>query len=723
MGEVFLAEDTKLDRKVALKFLPPNLTTDKESIQRFQREAKAAAALNHPNIVTIYEIGEFEQKTFIAMEYVEGSTLKDKIASGPLPLAETLEITAQICEGLSKAHEAGIVHRDIKPQNILIDKDNRVKILDFGLAKLRVGANGYSPSTTKIGTTMGTINYMSPEQAMGKEVDHRTDIWSTGVVFYEMITGQLPFKGDYEQAVIYSILNEEPEPKTGMSMELDRIVKKALSKRPEERYQNIEEIMTDLKSLMKGIENESVKKQSEKKSVPSIAVLPFVDMSPNKDQEYFCDGMSETLINALTHISELHVVARTSAFSFKGEKLDVREIGQKLNVKTVLEGSVQKAGNRLRITAQLIKVADGYHLWSEKYDRTMEDIFDIQDEISLAIVDNLKVKLLGREKAAVVKRYTDNLEAYNLYLKGRFFCEMFTPKGFEKAIDCFEKALQKDRNYAMAYIELGITQRYMTLMGNISPRVCIPKMWAYAEKALKIDKNIGEAHCLQAIYHMNYDWDWPAAEEELKQALNLNPNSSYIHRYHSLFLMFIERHDDAVAAIKRARELDPLSSLINFNVGHILYFAGRYDESINELQVLFTMNPNYYLLHFCLGYNYRKKSLMNEALAEYEKAYTLSGGVPWTVMLLSTALYETGNEDRARNLLINLEERSKHEYIAPVCFYFIHRTFGNSDDASYWLEKAYEEHDGFLCYCRVFPDNTYRIPLDPRLTEKLKKME
>jgi len=404
-----------------------------------------------------------------------------------------------------------------------------------------------------------------------------------------------------------------------------------------------------------------------------------------------------------------------------GEKLDVREIGQKLNVNTVLEGSVQKAGNRIRITAQLINIIDGYHIWSEKYDRNMEDIFDIQDKISLAIVDNLKVKLLGREKAVIVKRYTEDMEAYDLYLKGRFFCEMMKPKDFEKAIECYEKALQKDRNFTLAYIELGITQRLITLMGNISPHVCMTKMRAYVEKALEIDNNLGDAHCLLAIYHMTYDWNWPAAEEEIKQALNLNPNSSNIHLYHSLFLMFIERYDDAVAAVKRARELDPLSNLMNFNIGHILYFAGRYDESIKEVQTLLTMNPDYYLPHFCLGYNYRKKSLMKEALAEYKKAYTLSGGVPWSVMLLSTALYETGKEDRARKLLIKLEERSKHEYIAPVCFYFIHRTFGNSDKASYWLEKAYEEHDGFLCYCRVFPDNTYRIPPDPRLTEKLKK--
>jgi serine/threonine-protein kinase len=713
MGVVYKAEDTKLKRTVALKFLPPEFMRDKEAKERFIQEAQAAAALNHPNICTVYEIDEADGHTFIAMEYLEGQSLKDKISSGALEIEEALDTAVHIAEGLQEAHENGIVHRDIKPANIMLTNRGQAKIMDFGLAKLEWGVD-----LTKTATIMGTVAYMSPEQAKGEKVDHRTDIWALGAVLYEMLSGVRPFKSSHDQAAIYAILNEKPEPLSLLRKDipdvLEKIVFKALAKTPTQRYKNMGELLRNLKR----ISFVSIPTDEEKKS---IAVLPFVDMSPQKDQEYFCDGLAETLINALTHISELHVVARTSAFSFKGEKLDVREIGQKLNVKTVLEGSLQKAGNRIRITAQLINIIDGYHLWSEKYDRNMEDIFDIQDEISLAIVDNLKVKLLGREKAAVVKRYTDDLEAYDLHLKGRFYTEMFTPKGFEKAIECFEKALKIDGNFALAYIDMGIVMRFITLFGNLSPNDVIPKMRAYAEKALEIDKNLGDAHCLLAICHMTYDWDWPAAEEELKQALTLNPNSSYIHLYHSLFLLFIEKHDDAVAESRRARELDPLSSLINFFVGHILYFAGRYDESIKELQVLLTMNPNYYLPHFCLGYNYRKKSLMNEALAEYEKAYTLSGGVPWTVMLLATALYETGNKDRAKKLLISLQDRSKHEYIAPVCFYFIHRTFGNSDDASYWLEKAYEEHDGFLCYCRVFPDNTYRIPPDPRLTEKLKK--
>ena len=504
MGVVYKAQDTKLKRIVALKFLPPELTRDSDAKQRFINEAQATSALDHQNICTVHEIDEVptegQEQTFIVMACYEGETLNDKIRRGPLEIEEAIHIAIQIAHGLEKAHKKGIVHRDIKPTNIILTEDGVVKIVDFGLAKLTGQVK-----ITKAGTTIGTAAYMSPEQARGKEVDHLTDIWSLSVVLYEMVTGQLPFKGEYEQSVIYSILNEEPEPIISVSMELDRIVKKALNKNPEDRYDSIEEIMTDLKALRKGIENESMKKQGEKKSVPSIAVLPFVDMSPQKDQEYFCDGMAETLINALSNISELHVVARTSAFSFKGVNLDVREIGQRLNVKTVLEGSVQKAGKRIRITAQLINIIDGYHLWSEKYDRDMEDIFDIQDEISLAIVENLKVKLLGKEKAFLVKRRTDDVEAYNQYFKGIYFVRLYTTEGYEKATEYFELSLQNDPNYALAYYGLSAVSYVKSFWGNVPPKEAYPKARIYAEKALEIDTTLAEAHAALGFINMFYD--------------------------------------------------------------------------------------------------------------------------------------------------------------------------------------------------------------------------
>jgi len=728
MGIVYKAEDTKLKRTVALKFLPPELTRDPEAKQRFIHEAQAASALQHNNVATIHEINETKPapgepgdgQMFICMDCYEGEILKDKIQNGPMKVEEAIDITIQVAEGLKKAHKKGIVHRDIKPANIFITEDGVVKILDFGLAKLAGPAQ-----LTKTGTTLGTVSYMSPEQARGEEVNHRTDIWSLCVVLYEMVTEQLPFKGEYEQSVIYSILNEEPDPIIGVSMELDRIVKKALSKRPEDRYQNIEEIMTDLKSLRKEIENELLKKQSEKKSVPSIAVLPFVDMSLQKDQEYFCDGMAETLINALSHISELHVVARTSTFSFKGEKLDVREIGQRLNVKTVLEGSLQKAGKRIRITAQLINIIDGYHLWSEKYDRDMEDIFDIQDEISLAIVENLKVKLLGKEKASLVKRRTDDVEAYNQYLKGIYFARQYTTEGFEKANRYFEHSLQDDPNYAPAYYGLSAVCYAKSFWWNLPPKEAYPKARIYAEKALEIDTTLAEAHAALGFINTIYDWNWDAAERELKHALELNPNSAIIHVYYSWLLTFTRKHEEAIAGMNHAQQLDPLSSSMNAHAGLTLCLAGRTDESIEELLRTIEMNPNYFLAHDNLGMAYLANSMIDEAIEEFEKAVDLSKEVPMTVAHLAEAYFLSGNEENGEKLFNSLKERSKQEYVAPICFFSIHLGRRDLDQMFHCLERAYEEHDSFLPWIFNFMDiNDFRtrIRSDPRFKALHKKM-
>ena len=452
MGVVYKAEDTKLKRTVALKFLPPGLTRDAEAKKRFIHEAQVASALDHNNICMIHEIDETKPapgepgdgQMFIVMAHYEGKILTDKIQKGPLKIDEAIEITVQMAQGLDKAHQKGIVHRDIKPGNIIVTEDGVVKIVDFGLAKL-----AGQVKITKTGTTIGTVAYMSPEQARGQEVDPKSDIWSLGVVLYEMVTGQLPFKGEYEQAVVYSILSEELEPISGIPTGLERIIRKALTKSSEERYQHIEEILADLKSLRKEIEAELLQKQSKKKSVPSIAVLPFRDMSPQKDQDYFCEGIAEELIDALVKVEGLKVASRTAAFQFEGKGHSIRKIGEELNVNTVLEGSVRKAGNRLRITAQLVNVADGFHVWSEKYDRDTEDIFAIQDEISLAIVDNLKVKLLKEEKAKLVKRHTDNKEAHDLYLKGRYFWNRRYEVGLQKSIECFQLAINKDPHYAL----------------------------------------------------------------------------------------------------------------------------------------------------------------------------------------------------------------------------------------------------------------------------------
>ncbi|MFQ5641986.1 MAG: protein kinase, partial [bacterium] len=505
MGIVYKAEDTKLKRTVALKFLPQDLTRDQEAKERFLHEAQAASALDYPNICTIYEIDETEDgQMFICMAYYEGATLKLLIDNCQLTIYQSIEIAIQVAQGLAKAHEQGIIHRDIKPANIMVTRDGVVKIVDFGLAKL-AGVT----QITRTGTTMGTVAYMSPEQTRGETVDQRTDIWSLGAVLYEMLTAQLPFRGDYEQAVVYSILNEEPEPLAELgikvSAKLEQIVAKALAKSPDRRYQKMKEMLTDLRVLKKESEAESTKEVlTKKKPALSIAVLPFVDMSSQKDQEYFCDGMAEELIDAMTKIEGLQVVSRSSAFQFKGESPDIRKVGEKLNVNHVLEGSVRKAGNRLRITAQLINVEDGYHLWSEKYDREMEDVFAIQDDIARTIVSTLKIKLVGEQEAPLVKRHTDNLEAYNLYLKGRYFWNKRHEGGMQQAMEYFNQALEKDPAHALAYSGLADCFIILGFYTYLPPKEAFSKAKALAQKALEIDDTLGEAHTSLGFVRWDY---------------------------------------------------------------------------------------------------------------------------------------------------------------------------------------------------------------------------
>ncbi|NIM98205.1 MAG: protein kinase [candidate division Zixibacteria bacterium] len=719
MGEVYLAEDTRLRRRVALKFLPSQYTSEPELKARFMREAQAAAALNHPNIITVHEVAEYKDKLYIAMEYVEGESLKDLIARKELSIGQVLDVALQISDGLSAAHQVGIVHRDIKPQNILMGKDNRIRICDFGLAKAKRDV-----TLTQAGSTLGTVAYMSPEQAQGMEVDQRSDIFSFGVILYEMITGQLPFKGEYEAAVIHSIINETPEPlaryKPNVPEGLQRVVEKATEKNSEMRYQHVDDLGADLRKLKK--ELEFVKEQpSAKRRQPSIAVLPFTNLSADPEQEYFCDGMAEEIINALTHVEGLRVVARTSAFSFRGKEVDIREIGHKLNVETLLEGSVRKAGNRVRITAQLVNVADGYHLWSEKYDRDMEDIFAIQDEISLAIVDKSKVHLLGEEKSKIVKRHTGDLEAHNLYLKGIYFLRMYTADGFNRAIEYFEHSLQKDPDYALAYYGLAEVFYAISFWGNVPPNDAYPKAKEHAKKALEIDDTLGEAHAALGLVYTFYDWRWKSAERELNQALKLHPNSAIIHMSHSWFLTLTERHEKAVIEAKYAQDLDPLSGLISAHVGLACIWGSQYDKAIEELQMTLTLTPGFYLAHYYLGLAYRAKSMIEEAIEEFEKAVDLGTGTPWPAMILATNYFESGKNAQGEKLLKSLKQRLRHEYMPSLGFFYIHLVRGELELALDWLERACKERDSFLPWSRIIPIDSYRIPDEPKFRALLQE--
>ena len=722
MGEVYLAQDTKLDRKVALKFLPVQLASDGELKERFKREAQSAAALNHPNIITVYEVSEYENRPFIAMEYVEGESLKDLIARKELPIGEVLDVALQVSDGLAVAHQAGIVHRDIKPQNILMGKDGRVRICDFGLAKAKRDI-----TLTQAGSTLGTIAYMSPEQAKGIEVDHRSDIFSFGVVLYEMITEHLPFTGDHEAAVIYSVVNETPEPlaryKSEVPEELQKIVEKAMEKDRRVRYQHVDDVSADLRKLKAELDT-GVTKTLERmiKAQPSIAVLAFTNLSADKEQDYFCDGMAEEIINALTHLESLRVVARTSAFVFKDKREDIREIGRKLKVDKVLEGSVRKAGNRLRITAQLINVSDGYHLWSERYDREMEDVFAIQDEVTLAIVDKLKIKLLGRDKAILTKRHTGDPEAYSLYLKGRFFWNKMNPGGFQKARGCFEKAIETDPNLAVAYAGLADSHWWSSFWGNLPPHETYPRAREAVEKAIEKDDTLGEAHASLASIYTHYDWNWQAAEREFGRAIDLAPGSSYARIYYACYLDLQRRHDEAVAQARKAREIDPLSGFCNTSLAHRLWHARRYDEAIEEFEKWLEIEPNDWFAHHHLGEIYFEKSMIKEAIASINRSVELSGGVPLNIAGAAMIHYRIGDREVAERLFNSLKERARHEYIPPMCFISIHIARGEMDQAFEWVKRAYEERDSFLPWLRVTPMDSWRIASDPRIDEFMDRL-
>ncbi|UCF77870.1 MAG: protein kinase [Candidatus Eiseniibacteriota bacterium] len=721
MGVVYKAHDLTLKRTVALKFLPPHALSTEEQMTRFLQEARAAAALSHPNICTIFEIGDAEGQTFIAMEYLGGGSLKEKIRSAPLKPEEIVRIGVQIAEGLCEAQAKGIVHRDIKPANIMMTERGTVKILDFGLAKL--AGQG---EITRTGTTVGTVAYMSPEQAQGKEVDHRTDIWSLGVVLYEMSSGQLPFRGDYEQATVYSILNEAPLPISRdlrLPAELLSIISKALSKDPDHRYESAADISRELKFLRNrpGVVSEGTTAFGRRE--PSIAVLPLANLSADKEQEYFCDGMAEEIINALTNVGGLRVVSRTSAFMFKDRQEDIREIGRRLNVETLLEGSVRKSGKRLRITAQLVNVSNGYHLWSQRYDREMEDVFAIHDEISLAIVDELKGKLLGKEKEAIVRRHTNDPEAYNSYLRGRYYWNKRTDEGFRKGIECFQAAIERDAGYVLAYAGLADCYNLLGWYCFEHPKETFPKAKAAAEKALQIDCNLAEALTSLAYARLFYDWDYSDAESKFKLAMRLNPGYGTVHQWYAEYLLVTGQAEEAIEEARKALELDPLCLVFHAVLGLAYYISFQFERAIDQFKKMIEMDPNFFVAHFGLGEAYTLSGQHKEAVAEFKKAIALLGRSSLMLSFLAQAYAAWGKRNEAEKVLDELDEisRTKAAYVPPYFRAVVHVNLGDLDEAFERLNTAHSEHDPWLLYLKVDPA-WIDLRSDPRYVSVLRRM-
>ncbi len=720
MGVVYKAEDTKLRRTVALKFLPPELMRNQEAKERLIQEAQAAAALDHANICTVFEINESDGKTYISMAFIEGQSLKEKIAVDPIKIEEALDIAIQTAEGLKEAHECGITHRDIKPANIMLTKKGQVKIMDFGLAKLTWGVD-----LTKTAAIMGTVAYMSPEQASGEKVDHRTDIWSLGCVLYEMLAAQRPFKGTHDQAAIYSILNEEPEPIASLRKDLpvgfEMILHACLQKDSRNRYRDMGALLSDLKSIDLEDKTQVLTAVKVIDEPPSIAVLPFVNMSADPENEYFSDGLSEAVINSLTKIKGFKVVARTSAFSFKGKDVDIREIGRQLDVNKVLEGSVQKAGNRLRITAQLIDVEDGYHLWSECFDRNMDDVFTIQDEISLAIVDNLKLNLLKGEKTKLIKRHTNDPEAYNFYLQGRYFYNKRTEEDMKRSVEYFERALKKDPKFALPYAGLADTYATFGFYHWWPFEEARSKSKEFALKGLEVDDTVGETHGAYASYLAWSEYRWAEAEKEFEKAIELSPSNVEARHMYAHLLECTGRFDEAIAEIGMALELEPLSINLNHCMGNILFFSGDSDGAIDLFQKTIEMDPGFPLQYFWLGRVYLHIGELQEAIEIFEKGTKfpevnaiVSGG-------LGLAYALAGRDEEAQKILSQLEKLSKEKYVDTYPFAYIYMGLGDEDKTFEYLEKSFEIGDMYLLYLPIDPIFK-ELHDNPRFDGLLKKM-
>ena len=737
MGEVYRARDTRLGRDVAIKVLPAQFASDPDRLRRFEQEARAVAALDHPNILAIHDVGTHEAAPFIVTELLEGETLRDRLKAGGLTVSKAVEAAVQIAQGLAAAHEKGIVHRDLKPGNVFITKDRHVKILDFGIAKLVAPRSLAEPAqgttvveATEAGTTLGTVGYMAPEQVRGQSVDHRTDIFSFGCVLYEMLSGWSPFRRDTAADTMSAMLHEDPLPLAGtdrnISPTIEGIVTRCLEKRPEERFQSARDLSFALQVEAKELPEPRERSGDATISGPirSIAVLPLVIFSAEPEQQFFADSMTDAIITDLAKIGTLRVVSRTSVMRYKQTQKSIREIARELNVDAAVEGSVERAGDRVRIRAHLIRAATDEHMWADAYERDLEDVLVLQNEVARSIAREIQVKLTPEEHAVLSSARRVDPEAYQLYLKGRYFWVKRTPESVTKAIGLFEQAIDADPTYAQAYG--GLADCYMSLgfsfdVGSLPPTEAIPKAKAAVAKALEVTESLAEVHNPLAFMKLNYDWDFPGAETEFKRALELNPGNANVHHWYAHYLIVAGRPNDSLAESNRALELDPLSPIMSVHLGWLYYYLHAYERALNQLNKTLELDPNYGLAYWYIGLVNEQQGAFTEALAALRRSDELLKDNLVVKADLAHALAVSGRKADAEEALRNLLAISHTRYVNPFEIGLIYIGLGQSEEAFQWLNRAYKERSDLVVYLRVDP-RLDPVRSDPRFQEMVRRM-